>query len=97
MQCTSPEGTTKVHDGPCKKERECSYEWKPVCGDDNEIYPNSCFAESKGILNYTKGICKKKYPKKLMKCSPNWKPVCGSDNKTYPNKCVAKKSGISIF
>ncbi len=37
--------------GPC-------YEiYDPVCGCNNKTYSNSCFAESVGIMKYTKGAC----------------------------------------
>ena len=38
----------------------CTKEWAPVCGENGQMYPNSCQAECEGIKNFTKGLCPKK-------------------------------------
>lgn len=35
----------------------CTEEYAPVCGCDETTYPNSCYAEKNGVLNYDIGPC----------------------------------------
>ena len=37
----------------------CTREYMPVCGDDNNTYPNACVANSVGVVTMTPGECKK--------------------------------------
>lgn len=37
----------------------CTREYMPVCGNDNNTYPNVCVANSVGIVTLTEGECKK--------------------------------------
>lgn len=36
----------------------CTAEYAPVCGCNEESYPNKCFAHINGVKKYTPGECK---------------------------------------
>ena len=36
----------------------CLANYVPVCGCNNKTYSNACVAHSKGIKDYTQGVCK---------------------------------------
>ena len=40
-----------------KEDAICTLEYVPVCGCNNETYPNVCAAENSGVLRYTEGVC----------------------------------------
>ena len=35
----------------------CTKEFRPVCGANDQTYPNPCQAECDGIVDYTEGAC----------------------------------------
>jgi len=37
--------------------RECSTDYSPVCGCNNETYLNPCEAERAGVISYSPGVC----------------------------------------
>lgn len=88
----------------------CTREYMPVCGDDNNTYPNACVANSVGVVTLTEGECKKTestpvktgatteviLPKDDAKvCTMEYAPICGVDNKTYGNSCMAGEVAIA--
>ena len=72
-QCGGPEGTPceegqfcKRPDGACAPEAEgvcmdipinCPTHFAPVCGCDNETYPNACYADAAGVPVAFPGEC----------------------------------------
>ncbi len=60
--CFSPKGECKdiSAKGICKEKSQiCTKIYKPVCGCDNNTYPNECVALSKGISVKIEGDCNK--------------------------------------
>lgn len=38
-------------------ENDCYEIYDPVCGCDNETYPNNCYAQNAGVLSWIDGEC----------------------------------------
>lgn len=36
----------------------CIEIYDPVCGCNDKTYPNSCYAEREGVIEWSKGVCK---------------------------------------
>ncbi|KAJ6668084.1 hypothetical protein lerEdw1_016406 [Lerista edwardsae] len=77
----------------------CTDDYNPVCGTDNETYPNKCMLcaarreTGKDIGIKYNGECKIKdacsrFPNPMTFCSKKYDPVCGTDGTTYVNLCL---------
>ncbi|XP_053610273.1 serine protease inhibitor dipetalogastin-like [Plodia interpunctella] len=80
---------TAMPQNPCI----CTFDYKPVCGDDGRTYPNECSLRCQGQARLVgKGPCPNadsltlELPKCV--CTREGRPVCGSDGKTYANPCL---------
>ncbi|XP_078322323.1 uncharacterized protein LOC111102632 [Crassostrea virginica] len=58
----------------------CRSEFSPVCGTDDNTYPNDCVRYCRGAMKAHDGPCH-------CKCFRNYDPVCGTDGQTYMNEC----------
>jgi hypothetical protein len=50
-------GTDCIDASSIDRDADCTKEYIPVCGCDEKTYPNSCLADSNGVLSYTEGAC----------------------------------------
>jgi hypothetical protein len=37
----------------------CTFDYRPVCGCDNQTYSNACFANRAGVTSYRNGECRR--------------------------------------
>ncbi|XP_063697890.1 serine protease inhibitor dipetalogastin-like [Culicoides brevitarsis] len=77
---------------PC----DCPLYFEPLCGNDNQSWPNKCLLEcakkhAEADNEVRKGLAVKEFGFCGSSCDcekEEEKLVCGSDNQTYKNKCV---------
>lgn len=106
--CKLQQNVTWVHDGPCPRnstthhghedEPGCnctvSFKYAPVCGTNNQTYPEECILRKEAcakndeslVVKYL-GVCAED-TRCARSCRQDFEPVCGSDGATYSNRCT---------
>jgi hypothetical protein len=80
-----------------KNADSCSFDYNPVCGNNEITYSNSCFACSSNEIEFwIYGECFF-IDSDYAACPKEPNLVCGDDNKTYFNDCVAIAKGVGIL
>jgi hypothetical protein len=69
--------TKAVISSPTKIEVVCSSLYSPVCGQNDQTYPNECEANQAGVTVFTQGACTpiKTTPSKVVSPTPKTLPV----------------------
>ena len=47
-----------IDDSRVNDQVPCIEIYDPVCGCNDKTYPNSCYAEREGVIEWSKGVCK---------------------------------------
>ena len=69
---------------------DCVRQYSPVCGSDQKVYFNPCFADCNNVYQYSSGLCKPDAHEAVCSaCSTSpYSPVC-ADGTTYFSTCFS--------
>ena len=82
--------------GGCGPDVLCLTNYDPVCGTNNQTYPNTCNQQCAGVGLGCLGYCPCPDPDCVSACPEVDKQVCGVDGFTYTNSCTADCRGVDV-
>lgn len=79
--------------------KQCSVNYEPVCGNDNQTYYNTCHALCNSTTVSSFGVCNLsgfRFGNCGRCANSSTVPVCGANGRSFPNACFATCAGVTF-